>query len=72
MHNNIAIFDRQLYIFFFGSNATNTLHDLTGDTSHIFENFYRMSSVNFKYILNKIGPYISKSNTNMQECIPIK
>lgn len=40
------------------------LHDLTGDTSHKFENVCIMSSVDFEYILNKIGSYISKSNTS--------
>lgn len=48
------------------------LHDLSVDQSQKFENFCRMSSEDFEYILNKIGPSISKMNTNMRECIPIK
>ncbi|KAE9530079.1 hypothetical protein AGLY_011541 [Aphis glycines] len=53
-------------------NATNMLHDLNVDPSRNFENFCRMSSKDFEHILNKISPYISKNDTNMRECIPIK
>jgi hypothetical protein len=59
-------------VFFFRYNATNMLCDLNVDPSRKFENFCRMSSVDFEHILTKICPYISKNDTNMRECIPIK
>ncbi|KAL4126304.1 hypothetical protein QTP88_010526 [Uroleucon formosanum] len=37
-----------------------------------FENFCRMSYEDFEYLLNKIGPSISKMDTNMRKCIPIQ
>lgn len=48
------------------------MHDLTIDPSRKFENFCRKSSFDFEFILNKISPYITKVNTNMRECIPIR
>lgn len=48
------------------------LDDLTVDSSLKFVNFCRMSAVDFEYLLNKIGPSISKMNTNMRESIHIK
>lgn len=46
------------------------LHDSV-DSSRKFENFCRMSTVDFEYLLTKIGPSISKIKTNMRDCIPI-
>jgi len=48
------------------------LVDLTMNFSKKFENFCRMSHEDFEYLLNKIGPSISKMDTNMRKCIPIQ
>ena len=48
------------------------LHDLKINPSKKFENFCRMSSTDFEYLLHKIAPYILKMNTNMRESIPIQ
>ncbi|KAF9413739.1 hypothetical protein HW555_008185 [Spodoptera exigua] len=31
-----------------------------------------MSAADFEYLLNKIGPFIAKQDTNMRKCIPIQ
>ncbi|KAJ8939441.1 hypothetical protein NQ318_010625 [Aromia moschata] len=31
-----------------------------------------MSATDFEYLLNKIGPEISKMDTNMRKCIPVQ
>jgi len=46
------------------------LCDLNNEPSGKFENFCRMSSSDFEYILNKIGPDITKLDTNMRKAIP--
>ncbi|KAF0710068.1 protein ANTAGONIST OF LIKE HETEROCHROMATIN PROTEIN 1-like [Aphis craccivora] len=46
------------------------LRDLNNEPSGKFENFCRMSSSDFEYILNKIGPVITKLDTNMRKAIP--
>lgn len=48
------------------------LHDLKINPSKKFQNFCRMSSTDFEYLLHKIAPYISKMDTNMRESIPIQ
>lgn len=48
------------------------LIDFVKEPSKKFENFCRMSEEDYEYILNKIGPYISKTDTNMRKCIPIQ
>jgi len=48
------------------------LDDLTMNFSKKFENFCRMSHEDFEFLLNKIGPSISKMDTNMRKCIPIQ
>ncbi|CAK1595085.1 unnamed protein product [Parnassius mnemosyne] len=53
-------------------NATNMLSDFVRETSGTFENFCRMSQDDFTFLLNKIGPHISKIDTNMRQCIPIQ
>ncbi|XP_031346802.1 protein ANTAGONIST OF LIKE HETEROCHROMATIN PROTEIN 1-like [Photinus pyralis] len=51
-------------------SGTNMLQDLTNEPSGKFENFCRMSAVDFEHILNKIGPYITKKDTVMRKSIP--
>lgn len=46
------------------------LQDLRQEPSGLFQNFCRMSSVDFEYLLNKIGPLIPKTDTNMRKAIP--
>ncbi|XP_050064956.1 uncharacterized protein LOC126553887 [Aphis gossypii] len=53
-------------------NATNMLYDLTLNSTKKFENFCRMSPEDFEYLLNKIGPSITKTDTNMRKSIPIQ
>lgn len=49
---------------FFSYNATNMLKK--------FQNFCRMSSIDFEYLLYKIVPYAVKMDINMGESIPIQ
>ncbi|XP_061717029.1 uncharacterized protein LOC133524889 isoform X1 [Cydia pomonella] len=51
-------------------NATDMLSDFVREPSKTFENFCRMSQDDFTFLLNKIGPHISKIDTNMRQCIP--
>lgn len=46
------------------------LHDLKQEPSGKFENFCRMSAADFEYLLNKIGPSITKNDTVMRKAIP--
>lgn len=46
------------------------LHDLKINPSTKFQNFCRMSSTDFEYLLHKIAPHVVKMDTNMRECIP--
>lgn len=48
------------------------LLDLAKEPSGKFENFCRMSAEDFEHLLNKIGPNISKRDTNMRQAIPAK
>ncbi|CAG5011660.1 unnamed protein product [Parnassius apollo] len=48
------------------------LSDFVWKPSGTFGNFCRMSSDDFTFLLNKIGPHISKIDTNMRQCIPIQ
>ncbi|XP_029346317.1 uncharacterized protein LOC107883168 [Acyrthosiphon pisum] len=45
---------------------------LRAEPSGKFQNFCRMSSEDFEFILTKIGPKISKQDTNMRKAIPIQ
>lgn len=45
--------------------------ELLFEPSGEFENFLRMSSSDFSYILDKISPVISKKHTQLREPIPI-
>lgn len=36
------------------------------------ENFCRMSTTDFEYLLNEIGPQIARTDTNMRKCIPVQ
>lgn len=46
------------------------LHDLAVDRCRMFENYFTMSSVDYEYFLNEIGPEIKKMDTVMRESIP--
>lgn len=46
------------------------LQDLAKEPSGYFENFCRMSSEDFEFLLAKISPKISKQDTNMRISIP--
>lgn len=48
------------------------LLDLKRESSGKFEIFCRMSSVDFEFLLNKIGPLIKKNDINMRKAIPIQ
>ena len=48
------------------------LADFVKEPSKYFENFCRISLEDFEYLLNKIGPHIAKSDTNMRKCIPVQ
>lgn len=48
------------------------LQDLRQEPSGLFQNFCRLSSVDFEYLLKKIGPFIQKTDTNMRKAIPIQ
>lgn len=51
-------------------NATDLLEDLKRGPSNKFQNFCRMSATDFEYLIQKIGPTICKTDTNMRKCIP--
>lgn len=48
------------------------LFDIQKEPSSTFFNFCRMTSRDFEYLLNKIGPIISRNDTNMRKCIPVQ
>ncbi|GBP62751.1 hypothetical protein EVAR_51703_1 [Eumeta japonica] len=48
----------------------NLLSDLVAEPSVEFDNFVRMSSSDFEYILQKISPIIAKKDTHWREAIP--
>lgn len=47
---------------------TELLHEPSGE----FENFCRMSSTDFEYLLTKVSPIISKQDTQLRDAIPAK
>ncbi|KAL4119780.1 hypothetical protein QTP88_012552 [Uroleucon formosanum] len=53
-------------------NASDMLLALRAEPSGKFQNFCRMSSEDFEFILTKIGPKISKQDTNMRKVLPIQ
>ncbi|KAG8238958.1 hypothetical protein J437_LFUL018681, partial [Ladona fulva] len=53
-------------------SGSDMLSDLRSQPSGRFENFCRMSRVDFECLLRKIGPLIAKRDTNMRESIPIQ
>lgn len=48
------------------------LEDIQRNPSRKFDNFCGMLSGDFEYLLNKIGPFVSKMDTNMCKCIPVQ
>lgn len=59
-------------MLYYKYNATDMLYDLIKESSGKFQNFCTMSAADFKYLLNKIGPQIAKTDTNMRKCIPVQ
>ncbi len=59
-------------MFSFRYNATDTICDLRAQPSGKFENFARMTSSDFQFLLEKIEPKIRKQSTNMREAIPVQ
>ncbi|KAJ8910310.1 hypothetical protein NQ315_012231 [Exocentrus adspersus] len=47
---------------------TELLHEPCGE----FENFCRMSSTDFQYLLTRVSPFIFKNDTQLREAIPVK
>ncbi len=48
------------------------LNDLKSQPSGRFENFCRMTAVDFESFLSRIGPLIAKQDTNMRKCVPVQ
>lgn len=63
---NVSIY----FLYYYRYDATDLLIDLRRDLSGKFENFCRMSAVDFEYLLNGIAAQISKTDTNMRKSIP--
>lgn len=45
------------------------LEDLLREPSGQFDNFCRMSSTDFSFLLERVGPYIAKKDTNWRTAI---
>ena len=52
------------------SNSETVTREVLLD-SYLFKNFTRMSKSDFEFLLNAIGPRITKRDTNMRSSIPI-
>lgn len=50
----------------------NQLAELMVEPSGQFNNFTRMSIIDFEYLLQQIAPFITKKNTPKREAIPAK
>lgn len=50
----------------------NQLAELVAEPSGQFNNFTRMSLIDFEYLLQKIAPLITKKDTLKREAIPAK
>lgn len=46
------------------------LSDLLKEPSGLFENFCRMSAIDFEFLLQKIGPQIAKKDTKWRRAVP--
>lgn len=46
-----------------------TTDDLADNRVGTFRNYFRLSTTEFNYVLDKISPLIQKQNTEMRECI---
>ncbi|CAH1975808.1 unnamed protein product [Acanthoscelides obtectus] len=51
-------------------DGTRLLNNLNQEPSGQFDNFCRMSSIDFEYLLQLIGPRIKKQDTVFRESIP--
>lgn len=47
------------------------LSEFLKEPSGYFENFCRMAASDFEFLLEKVGPYIQKVDTNMRKSVPI-
>ncbi|XP_050551874.1 uncharacterized protein LOC126911057 [Spodoptera frugiperda] len=54
------------------STMENQLAELMVEPSGQFNNFTRMSIIDFEYLLQQIAPFITKKNTPKREAIPAK
>ncbi|KAL4719917.1 hypothetical protein ACJJTC_005065 [Scirpophaga incertulas] len=54
------------------NSMENQLAELYAEPSGEFENFVRMSSSDFEYLLRNISPMIAKKDTNWRDSIPVK
>lgn len=50
----------------------NLFEEMLCEDSGEFDNFCRMSPLDFDFLLKKIEPYIGKQTTNIREAIPPK
>lgn len=62
----------QLQLYSNRSHADNLLCDLKYQSvSGLYKNFTRMSPVDFEYLINMIGPKISRLDTNWRKAISV-
>lgn len=52
-------------------SGSNLLNDLLLEDTGQFKNFCRISSADFEFLINAIGPKVAKKNTNYRSCIPV-
>lgn len=53
-------------------SGNKLMNDLSYKCSGKFENFCRMTSADFEYLLNLIGPSISKQDNHLRKSIPAR
>lgn len=59
-------------LFFRRNSMENQLAELYAEPSGEFNNFVRMSSSDFEYLLQKISPTIARKDTDWRDAIPVK